>query len=189
MNFSKHIIPGILLLSLLSCKSPSDKTAEAFRKIDESLEKSDDSIDSIARKMKIVGFDESVADSINLILNGASVYIKQIKTELENLDSKGERLDVAEKLLIKTPKGDSLFNHLVSVYDLGIKYSADSVERQKYILLKGDDKNKWQEKYFRKVPTFAAGTIMSKFRNDCSSVRMLVGNAGLRELKNKIISE
>ena len=105
------------------------------------------------------------------------------------MDKEGGRLDVAEKLLVETPQGDSLFNHLMSVYDIGIKFSSDSSERQKFILLKENDKNKWLEKYFKRIPTFAAGTMMSKFRNDCNAVRMLVVNAELRELKNKIISE
>ena len=189
MSLSEYIIPGILLFSLLSCNSPSDKIAEQFKKIDEQLQRSDDSIDSITQKMKIVGFDQSTADSLTGILNGASVYFQNIKAELENMDRKGEKLDAAEKLLIKTPKGDSLFNHLMSVYDLGIKYSADSIRRQEFILLKMNDKDKWLEKHFKKIPTFAAKTMVSKFGNDCSTVRMIVASAGIRELKNKIISE
>jgi hypothetical protein len=74
------------------------------------------------------------------------------------------------------------------MYGVGIKYS-DSSARQEYILLKSADKDKWLEKYFKRVPTVAARTILSKFQNDLVRIKTTVMAADITELKNKIQSE
>ena len=107
---------------------------------------------------------------------------------MDSTDSNGENLDVAEDILIKTQKGDSLFNYLMQVYNAGIKYG-DSTSRQYLIDLRKYGKDKWLERYFRKVPTIAASTILSKFQNDLGRIKISVMSAGIVELKNKILSE
>ena len=113
----------------------------------------------------------------------------RINEELEQSDAEGKKLDVAQKLLIKTPQGDSLYDHLMAVYKLEIKYGADSAATQRFFWLKKDSKDKWLEKYFKKVHTIVAQTIVSKFRNDCSLVRSSIARRGFQELKKKSAAE
>ena len=185
MNRLRYIIPGILFFSLVGCQSHSDKILENFKKVNESLDSLNKAADSALGNIELVGFEKSTADSIDGILNEAAAYCMRINEELAQMDAEGEKLDAAQKLLIKTPKGDSLYNHLMAVYDLGIKYGADSAGDRKFILLKEDNKDKWLEKYFRMVPTIAAQTIVSKFRNDCSWVRRSIARRGIRESAKK----
>jgi len=187
MNLFSYIIPGIFFF--LGCKSPSDKILDDFRKVNESLEKLNEAADSSLGNIGSVGFKKSTADSIDRILNEASAYFMRIHGELGQLDAEGEKLDAAQKLLIKTTKGDSLYNYLLAVYNLDIKYGADTAGMQRFIWLKEDNKDKWLEKYFKMVPTIAAQTIVSKFRNDCSVVRRSIVTRGIQEAKQKITTE
>src|SRR5688572_1507390 len=183
MNFSKYFISSVSFLIMAACQSASEDVIDNFKKIDESLEKSNDSINKLAQNIKFPGADEKISDSISRVFNGAYSYFGNLKEDLESMDKKGERLDVAESLLIQTPKGDSLFNFVMSVYDIGIEYG-DSSMKHNFTLLRERDKNKWLEKYFKMVPTIAARTILSKFQNDCNLIRMSVSGAGIRQLKN-----
>jgi hypothetical protein len=61
---------------------------------------------------------------------------------------------------------------------LAIKFSTDTLIKQQYIHLLENDKNKWQEKYFKSILTVAAQTILSKFQNDCRLIRMNSAGAG-----------
>ena len=187
MEQLKNLIPVIICL-LVSCKSPSEKVMDSFKEVNESLEKTNKTVDSLTQNMKLVGFDKAVADSLERLFNNASVYIKRLKNELDSTDSNGENLDVAEDILIKSQKGDSLYYYVMNIYDVGITYS-DSSLRKGYISLKGADKDKWLDKYFRKVPTIAASTILSRFQNDLVLIRFAVMSADIKELKNKMLAE
>ena len=183
----KILIP-IMICLVVSCKSPSEKVMDSFKEVNETLDKTNQTVDSLTQEMKFVGFDKAVADSLERLFNNASVYIKRLKNELDSTDSNGENLDIAEDLLIKTKKGDSLYYYVMNIYDVGIKYS-DSSLRTGYISLKGSDKDKWLDKYFRKVPTIAASTILSRFQNDLVKIKLAVMGAGTKELKNKRLAE
>ena len=187
MEQLKTLIPVIICL-LASCKSPSEKVMDSFKELNESLEKTNKTADSLTREIKLVGFDKAVADSLERLFYNASVYIERLKNELDSTDSNGENLDVAEDILIKTQKGDSLYYYVINIYDVGIKYS-DSSLRKGYISLRESDKDKWLDKYFRKVPTVAASTILSKFQNDLTTIKLAVMSAGIKELKNKMLAE
>jgi hypothetical protein len=120
--------------------------------------------------LKLAVFDKKTKDSLLFILDNAMAFLEKTKEQLEN--GKDDQLDVAEKLLLNTQAGDNLFQFMMGVYDMAINFSTDSVKKQNYLLLKEKDKTKWQEKYFKMVPTVAAKTILSKFQNDCISIKM-----------------
>ena len=176
----------LIIVFVISCNSPSEKVMDNFKEANESLERTNKTVDSFSRKMKFVGLEKVVADSLEKLFNNASSYITHVKNELDSTDSNGENLDVAEDILIKTQKGDSLFNYLQQVYDAGIEYG-DSTSRQYLTDVRKYGKDKWLERYFRKVPTIAASTILSKFQNDLGLIRISVTSAGIAELKNKIL--
>jgi len=187
MEKLKILIPVIICL-FVSCKSPSEKVMDSFHEVNERLEKTNRTADSLTQEMKLVGFDKAVADSLERLFNNASVYIKRLKSELDSSDGNGKNLAVAENILIKTQKGDSLYNYVMNIYNVGIKYS-DSSLRKGYISLKESDKDKWLDKYFRNVPTIAASTILSRFQNDLVKIKLAVMSADINELKNKILAE
>jgi len=82
MNF-KHLVFGSLFIFILSdCKSSSDKIIEDFSKVNEELQKTNQLLDSTAKVLTFYGFNKKEADSILLILNNASNFLKRIKAEL-----------------------------------------------------------------------------------------------------------
>src|SRR5687767_10456701 len=135
MNFSKYFISSVSFLIMAGCWSPSGDVVDNFKKIDESFEQSNDSINKLAQNIRFPGADEKISDSLSGVLNDAYSYFKNLKEDLESMDKKGERLDVAESLLMQTPKGDSLFNFVMSVYDIGIEYG-DSSMKHNFTLLR-----------------------------------------------------
>lgn len=178
MNF-KHLVFGSLFIFFLNnCKSPADKIVDDFNKVNEELQKANEIMDSSAKDLTFYGLNKKESDSILLILKNVSDFLERIKSELGKADPKEENMHVAEKLLIKTAKGDSLFYHMMGVYGLAIKFSTDTLVKQQYIHLLENDKNKWQEKYFKSILTVAAQTILSKFQNDCRLIRMNSAGAG-----------
>jgi len=186
MSCFKILIP-LALSFTISCRSQSDKIVEDFKKVNESLEQTNGVVDSMNQAMKFVEFDPFVADSLEQVFNESSEYISYLKNELNKADSLGEKLDVAEHLLINTPRGDSLYNHVMNLYDLGIKYS-DSSSKQDYNSLKKYNKEMWLNRYFKRVPTVAAVTVLSKFQNDFIKIRLDI-NAGAVDVKNKPLAE
>lgn len=194
MRYFIIFIPAIICF-IASCKSPSDRVFDKFKEVNEDLKsldsmiaESDHKMDSMTKDLKFVGFDPVIADSLRKLFNQTSVYLSILKGELNNADATGEEPDAAETLLLKTQKGDSLYNYMMSVYNAGIKYG-DSISQQRYIPLTKYNKEDWLKRYFKNVPTVAAITILSKFRHDLVDVKMTLMSADIRELKNKILSE
>lgn len=142
--------------------------------------KSNKAVDSLLQKRKFIGIDKRTTDSLEPIFNKASFYLEILKNQLDSADSEGEKLDVAEKLIIKTTQGDSLYKYVMTMYDVGIKYGDSSFQRS-YTVFKEPTKDKWLRKYFRMIPTVAAKTILSKFQNDLAIIKFAVGSAGNKE--------
>ncbi len=191
---SKMKIPviffGVVFIFFLNnCKSPADKIVDDFNKVNEELQKANEIMDSTAKDLTFYGLNKKEADSILLILKNVSDFLEKIKAELAEAEPDEENMDVAEKLLNKTAKGDSLFHLMMSVYGLAIKFSTDSLVKQQYIHLLENDKDKWQEKYFKMVPVIAAKTILSKFQNDCRLIRMNSAGAGSATVNNQALNQ
>ena len=185
MSYFKSFIP-VIICFIIGCKPPSDRFADEFKKVNDSLERSNEKMDSLTRDMKYVGFDE--APGIKHIFDKTFFYLKRLKNELDSADNKGERLDVAEKLIIETSEGDSLYKYVMEMYGLGIRYGDISLQRD-YRSVKEPTKEKWLEKYFKETPTIAARTILSKFQNDLVQIETATISAGIQELKNKMLSD
>lgn len=169
---------------------------DRFREVNETLERtdsilmgSDNRTDSTARDLKSAGFDDGVADSLGNLFIQTRAYLIHLKDELKKADSKGEKLDVAQNLLINTAKGDSLYKYMSQLYEAGIKYGDSTATLLLYKDLKKLGKDKWLERYFKMVPTVAAITILSNFQSDLGNIKHSLVNAALQRLKNKISSE
>ena len=183
---------------VIGCRSASDEVVDKFKEVNESLERSNKMVDSImlrsdrrtdstAQDLKSVGFDPAVADSLGNLFIQTRAYLIRIKNEIKNADNTGENLDVAQNLLIKTTKGDSLFNYMKQVYEAGIKYG-DPTSLSYLNDLRKYSKDKWLERYFKMVPTIAAITILSKFQNDLGNIKVTIMYAH-KQKQNKLLSK
>ena len=186
MSLLKTLTPVMIVLAI-GCKSQSEKILDKFKEINENLERTNKTVDSIllgsdsrtdstALDLKSVGFDPSVADSLGNLFIQTRAYLIRLKEELKKADSKGENLDASQNLLIKTPKGDSLYNYMLQVYNTGTKYG-DSASRILLTDLKKYGKDKWLARYFNMLPTVAAITILSKFQNDLGNTKVAIMSA------------
>ena len=169
-------------------KELAERIERTNRMVDSILWDSDYHIDSMTQNMKFIGFDPPVADSLTKLLDHTSKLLTRLKNELSNTDILNGNLDAPENLLIKTLKGDSLYNYMMQVYDTGIKYG-DSTSGERYRRFKKYSKDNWLNLYFKDVPTYVAITILSKFRNDLVHVKTALMAADIQALKNRILSE
>ena len=149
---------------------------------------SDHRFDSMTQNLKFIGFDPPVADSLTKLLDHSSKLLTRLKNQIISDDTSGGPFDAAEKLLIKTPKGDSLYDYMMQVYDTGIKYG-DSTSGDRYSRFRKYTKDNWLNLYFKDVPTYAAITIFSKFRNDLIHIKSALMAADIQAMKNRILSE
>lgn len=160
----KIIIPVIICM-LLSCKSPSDKVVEDFKKVNESLEQTNKAYDTMNQKAKFTGLNLAMADSLRNLFDKSYSFMDHLKFQLDSIDPGGDKLDAAGNLIIKTPAGDTLYYYTMGIGNALITYG-DSSLRKFYTSFKVYDKGTWLKRYFRQVPTVAALTILSKFQND-----------------------
>ena len=170
----------VLVLTVASCKSPSEKIKEEFDKVNESLEKSNDefyskSWDGIYKLIDLNRVNNGKlalkADTVYNSVNAAKAFLDSIKTVLQTADATGGRLDVASKLLINTTTGKRLQQLLLDVNDRTTAFYADSigspVEATLFSIHEIRTDSGWSNKYFSRSPTVAAQTILSKFQGDC----------------------
>lgn len=169
-------------------KELTERIERTNRMLDSILWESDHRIDSMTQNTKFIGFDPPVADSLTKLLDHTSKLLTRLKNELINASNLGGNLIAAENLVIKTPKGDSLYNYMMQVYDTGIKYG-DSTSGDRYRRFKKYTKDNWLNLYFKEVPTYAAITILSKFRDDLIQVKSALMAADIQAMKNRMLSE
>jgi hypothetical protein len=187
-------IPALLIafLCLPQCKSPSNEIMDAFKTADSSLSISTEYLNnSIDKIYPSIDSNRSnhltyalYADSVYFTTKNTCNYLDSLKNILKTKDTTGENIDLATNMLIKSATGDTLLQKLSSV----CKYAYSSlIDKSK----KGEldsalvtireiqvDKN-WKKKYFESVPTFAAMTILSSFKNDCINAATIT----LRDIK------
>ena len=166
------IVVILFFLSGIGCKSTSDETIDDFKKLNDELEKTNRSIDSSGSSLRNLGkVDKRKADSIDLVLRKAAVFLADVKIQLDQADHQGDRVDVAEKLLVDTSKGDSLFHHVMNIFSLENEYLAfDDPEKKNIISTMEPYKNEWLTKHFKSIPTISAQTVLSTFQNRCALV-------------------
>lgn len=169
-------------------KELTERIERTNKMVDSMIWQSDHRFDSMTQNMRFIGFDPPVADSLTKLLDHTSKLLTRLKNQIISADTSSGPFDAAEKLLIKTPKGDSLYNYMMQVYDTGIKYG-DSTSGDRYSRFKKYTKDTWLNLYFKDVPTYAAITILSKFRNDLIHIKTALMAADIQAMKNRILSE
>jgi hypothetical protein len=188
MKVLSRVVPFIFLAVCISCKSPSDKILEEFKKVNESLDKSNDVLkkNSYEFKYRLIQLEgakhpELVKHAGNLFsaADTAIHYLEKLQETLNLADSSGTELDVADNLIVRSPKGDTLGILLqqVSKTALACPIGANSKSELSRILSDNEvpfTKPDWKKDYFELTPTVAAITILAKFRNDVLNATILV---------------
>jgi hypothetical protein len=187
MKILHRLVPFIFLICI-SCKSPSDKILEDFKKVNESLEKNNDLLkkNSYEFKYRLIQLEgakhpELVKYAGNLFnaTDTAIHYLEKLQEMLNLADSSGTDLDVAGNLLVRSPNGDTLGILLqqVSKTAFACPIGANSKSELGRILSDNEamfTRPDWEKDYFELTPTVAAITILSKFKNDVISAATLV---------------
>ena len=195
MNLNRLILYLALCLFLTHCKSPSDQIKDAFKTVDESLEKSNNvlsnSVEGLYSAIKSNRQkNESLAlraDSIYFATNDANKFIDSLKQTMQLQDTSGMNLNLATTLLVFTNTGDSLAKMLLNVYANASSYPLANSKKQMLdsalqSIQEIQHDQQWTKKYFKATPTVAAITILTKFQNDCTNAATIT----LADIKQRL---
>ena len=173
-------MPFILLAICISCKSPSDKIVEDFKKVNESLDNSNDilsknSLEIKYRRIQLEGakHPELVKHAGNLYTaaDTAIHYIEKLQEMMNLADTTGTDLHVSGNLMVRSPSSDTLAILLqqVSKTASACPIGANSKSGLSSVLADLDAipaNPGWKKNFFERTPTIAAITELNKFKND-----------------------
>ncbi len=183
----KYTIQCILVLFILvQCKSPSNQIKDSFTTIDQSLTSSNillqHSFDSTYNEITQMRHkNEELALHANRFYNAtndAINFIERQKGLLQKLDSNGEKLSVAEELLIKSSAGSEIKKRLFALHNLSYSFLIDQSKEKNLksalsAIVELQEETNWKL-LFEHTPTVSARTILSKFQKDCGNAASIV---------------
>jgi hypothetical protein len=189
--FSKPFIFTVLSVLLIHCQSPEGEITDAFKKVNESIEKTNKSItdaNSIEYLYSAIRLNQQKneplaekAGKLYAITKDAHAYLERLKEHMKK-DSSGVNAAFVAALFIGTPVADTLSQKLAAVYDnshaaLNDKNKARSLDSTLVAFKEIRNNKQWTTKYFDRTPTIAAITIMTKFQYDClDAARIVLGD-------------
>ena len=150
-----------LLLLLASCSGAGTSTDKLIK--NDSLAK----LDSI-RKASYKNHD------LTIIFLEASSQLLQCQLLLEQADAGGQQYGLADSLLVNSKKGDTLFQAMNKVYELGRLYATNETEKKRYAGMQGDSSRLWLEKHFKGMQSVEALNTLSRFQRDCNTINGMV---------------
>jgi hypothetical protein len=171
-----------LLCWIVGCKSPKREIVDSFEEVNKSLIQSNDinnlSLDELYQSIKSKTERNSRylsrADTIYQVANDAINFLEIKKEKLKSLDSVGDNLTIASRVLIKSPVADTVEHLLTKVYQYCYEMLVDTTKEKSIDSVMSSlrylktNKN-WKHDYFDQTPTIAALTILSRFQNDCKT--------------------
>jgi hypothetical protein len=172
LKMSGWVMPAsllaITLLMLAGLQACSNGPSAAAQKTLDSLKLANAKLDS-TRKAAYRNHD------ISIIFLEANLQILQSRLLLDKADAGGQKVGVADSLLVNSKKGDTLYQSLTKLYDLGSLYAKNETDKTRFVAMKTPANSKqWLEKNFKGVSTVEAGNTLSRFLNDCSLINQLV---------------
>lgn len=112
---------------------------------------------------------------LSIIFLTATSQLLQCQLLLERADSGGQTTGPADSLIVNSRKGDTLYQAISRMYDLGILYAQNETDKYRFTAMKEPANSKqWLEKHFKGVSTVEAGNRLSRFQNDCTLINHLV---------------
>jgi len=161
-------LSAIILLGLAGLQACSDGPSAAAQKTLDSLKLENAKLDS-TRKAAYKNHD------ISIIFLEANLQLLQCRVLLDKTDAGGQKVGVADSLLVNSKKGDTLYLSLTKLYDLGTLYAKNETDKTRFAAMKTPANSKqWLEKNFKGVTTVEAGNTLSRFINDCTLINQLV---------------
>ena len=110
-------MPFILLAICISCKSPSDKIVEDFKKVNESLDNSNDILSKNSLEIKYARIQLEGAKHPELVKHAGNLYtaadtaihyIEKLQEMMNLADTTGTDLHVSGNLMVRSPSSDTL---------------------------------------------------------------------------------
>jgi hypothetical protein len=201
MKIFRRLMPFIFLAICISCKLPSDEIAENFKKVNESLEKSNDVLkkNSYEYKYRLIQLEgakhpELVKHAGNLYYatDTAIHYVDKLQEMLNLADSSGSGLDVSGNLIVRSPNSDTLAILLQHVSETASTCPIGANNKSKLSRVLSDinalpANAGWKKDYFELTPTIAAITILSKFKNDIINAATLAMDDMAGQIKNNLL--
>lgn len=180
---------------LVSCKSPSDKVVDDFKKLDSSLQIINASVavgDTLLRlNLSILAQLQSnpalarKADSVYMATALTTALIDSVKEIISVQDTTGENTYISSQVMASGNCGIHLYNKLFNAYMLCHKYAASPLAQAKVDSLNTtlNDCSSYalfEEKLIKATPSAGTITILSKLKTDCIASAIVI----LQDIKN-----
>ncbi len=172
----------LVVFSLFSCHSPSSKIIEDFKKVDNTLDKSNQSIENANRLLSDALINGSGFIKIKNTASELISYIEAVKEKIKqvsgNVDSNDgmTNLTTSNKILLDQKKADTIFAALKNFQQLVLlkcdDNSVKAIVNNNFYFLNDNEKN--NKSFFKNMPTVTALTMLSKYQNDIKSTENLI---------------
>ena len=154
MNFNSLLI--LLIVLCISCESTDKpKIFDEFRKANSEAQASLDSLE-------MTNPPDTSEILTNPLLQRAAGFVFRLKNKLAKADPSDERTDIADSLIVYNRDGIELFDLMYSVYS----HSETEAHKKAFAEMQVDKPQVWLNKYFHKIPTIVARTLLTKFSYD-----------------------
>jgi hypothetical protein len=112
---------------------------------------------------------------LSIIFLEASSQLLQCQLLLEKADAGGQKYGMADSLLVNSKKGDTLYQTITKLYDLGTLYANNETDKKRFAGMKTPaDSKQWLEKYFKGVQSVEALNTLSRLQRDCNTINGMV---------------
>lgn len=186
MKLFTSVVFVVMLIAGFSCKPKNNPILSSFRIVNEMHDKNsqmhwesmEQNIEAIrAQREKDSGL-VAVAENIFYACDSAGRYLKACQLLLRNTDTAGTKMDVANRLLLEGPHGDTLAAVLLNLLTsfksypeagskkTGINFSISNLERTGV--------GNWRSVTFKKTFTAAAYMQLGSLRNDAYTASNLI---------------
>ena len=110
-------------------------------------------------------------NDLSIIFLEASSEIMQAQMAIEKADYEGKQAGPADSLIVNSSKGDTLYQTLMKVYDVGALYADNETDKMRFENMKLPAGSKpWLGKKFKGLTTTDAVVTLGKFQNDCNLI-------------------
>jgi hypothetical protein len=108
---------------------------------------------------------------LTIIFLEASSQLLQCQLLLEKADAGGQQYGMADSLLVNSKKGDTLYQVMNKVYQVGTLYASNETDKKRYVEMKTPANSKqWLEKNFKGLQSVAALNTLSRLQRDCNTI-------------------
>jgi hypothetical protein len=112
---------------------------------------------------------------LSIIFLEASSRLLQCQLLLEKADAGGQKYGMADSLLVNSKKGDTLYQAMKKVYEVGIVYAPNETDKNRYAEMKMPDNSQlWLQKHFKGSQSVEALNTLNRLQHDCNTIHGMV---------------